>query len=88
MGAIRCAVAAAEAVRERLSYDTFRILRDLTTTVFRTDLTAGDTKKATAAQKTVQVDATHELPKAPYHLDRLKQNVVEIITAPLQSDKS
>jgi hypothetical protein len=65
----------------------YRIIKEVTTTVFRTTLTTSGSPKAAPATTAVTLDVSHKADGGIYTKDRLKQNIATLVTAPLQTEK-
>ena len=59
----------------------YRLLRQVTTTVFRSDLTGSEKRKIVPRNATVKIVANHREPGGVYRLDTLKQNVGNLYTS-------
>jgi hypothetical protein len=65
----------------------YRIIKEVTTTVFRTTLTTSGSPKAAPATTAVNLDVSHKAAGVVYNKDRLKENIATLVTAPLQIEK-
>jgi hypothetical protein len=65
----------------------YRIIKEITTTVFRSTLTTSGSAKAAPATTAVNLDVTHKTAGGVYTKERLKQNIAALVTAPLQTEK-
>jgi hypothetical protein len=65
----------------------YRIIKEITTTVFRTTLTTSGSARAAPATTAVNLDVTHKAAGGVYTRERLKQNISALVTAPLQTEK-
>ncbi|MGC4071590.1 MAG: hypothetical protein QM760_03600 [Nibricoccus sp.] len=65
----------------------YRIIKEVSTTVFRSNLTTSSPPMAAPSTAVVNIDVTHKASGGVYTLDRLKENVAAHITAPLQPQK-